>query len=129
MSATKRRAGERAGGLPVADPRPVVQQGRVLGVRCTACRYPSPQPVLRCPVCFAEVAPDEFGPEGTLWSSTVVHLKVGVHRPPFALAYVDLDDGPRVLAHLQRAERVPSGARVCVTGAVDGDVLVEEVTS
>jgi uncharacterized OB-fold protein len=121
---TKRRNGARAGGLAVADPRPVVHEGRVLGVRCTDCRHPSPQPVPRCPVCFGAVAEERFGPAGTVWSSTVVHLPVGGHRPPFALAYVDLEDGPRVLAHLDGAERVAPGTRVQVSGAPGGDLAV-----
>ncbi|HEX4109949.1 MAG TPA: OB-fold domain-containing protein [Solirubrobacteraceae bacterium] len=121
---TKRRSGPRTGGLQVADSRPPVIDGLVVGVRCTVCRHPSPQPVLRCPVCFGEVAPERFGPGGIVWSSTVVHLRVSGREPPFALAYVDLDDGPRILAHLEGAARVMPGTRVSVVGAADGDIQV-----
>jgi uncharacterized OB-fold protein len=47
--------------------------------------------------------------------------------PPYVLAYVDLDDGPRVLAHVPGpAERVPVGSRVRVAGRSElGDLTVE----
>lgn len=125
---TKRRSGEKAGALPVADPRPEVEGRCVLGVRCRDCRHPSPQVVPRCPACFGEVEPARFGPEGTVWASTVVHLPVLDREPPFALAYVDLDDGPRVLAHLPSEEIVAPGTRVAVTGDDDGDIEVEVVS-
>jgi uncharacterized OB-fold protein len=45
------------------------------------------------------------------------------------MAYVDLDDGPRVLAHVAGpAERVAVGARVrLLPPGEQGDVMVEEV--
>ncbi len=54
-----------------------------------------------------------------------MHLPVGDHKPPFALAYVDLDDGPRILAHLEPPERIAPGTRVAVTGAPGGNLTVE----
>ena len=72
-----------------------------------------------------------FGPSGTVWSSTVVRVPVPGRTPPYGLAYVDLDNGPRVLAHVADAgtdtgtERVPPGTRVTIVGeTLDGDVLV-----
>jgi uncharacterized OB-fold protein len=51
-------------------------------------------------------------------------------KPPYVLAYVDLDDGPRVLAHVsdpaELAQRVAVGTRVVLTeSTVQGDVQVE----
>lgn len=56
-----------------------------------------------------------FGPEGVVWSATVVRVPLPGRAPPYGLAYVDLDDGPRVLAHVQ-GETVPIGARVRLRG-------------
>lgn len=71
--------------------------------------------------------PAEFGPFGTVWSATVVRIPVPGRTPPYGLAYVDLDDGPRILAHVADSERaVPIGARVrLLPGAADGDPQVE----
>jgi len=69
----------------------------------------------------------EFGPTGTLWSSTVVRIAVPGRTPPYALAYVDLDDGPRILAEIIGvAERVSIGTRVALSSQSDiGDLRVE----
>lgn len=123
---TKRRAGAAVGGLPVADPRPVLAEGALLGVRCTACRYPAAQAEIPwCPVCFGALHPERFAVTGTAWSSTVVAIPVGERRPPFGLAYLDLDDGPRVLVHLAEPAVVPPGTRLRVTGTDRGDLVAE----
>ncbi len=124
--ATKRRPGAAVGGLPVADSRPVLDDGAVLGVRCTSCRYPAAQASLPwCPVCYAEVAPERFAATGAVWTSTVVAIPVGERRPPFGLAYLDLDDGPRVLVHLAEPAVVALGARLRITGTDRGDLVAE----
>ncbi|MFB9387271.1 Zn-ribbon domain-containing OB-fold protein [Pseudonocardia petroleophila] len=116
---------------PLADPRPLVQTGpdgrhRVLGRRCPTCGEVAAFAWPRCPACRGEVEPAAFGPEGTVWSATVVRIPVPGRTPPYALAYVDLDDGPRVLAHLAHDAAPPIGARVRLAApSDDGDVRVE----
>jgi hypothetical protein len=122
---TKARRGPAAGGLAVADPRPQVDGDCVLGLRCTKCGYPTAQAAPRCPVCFGELGPARFGPGGTVFSSTVIHLPSGGRQWPFGLAYVDLDDGPRILVHADAAAVPGVGDRVRIAGTLDGDVLVE----
>lgn len=122
---SKRRPGETMGGAFVADPRPEVLGDRVIGVRCGACGYPTAPPAPWCPVCQSrDLRPTEFGPGGTVWSSTLVHIPVGRWKPPYALAYVDLDNGPRVLAHLQTPVKQRMGTRVRIVGGDDGDLVV-----
>jgi uncharacterized OB-fold protein len=100
------------------------------GVRCRACGYPSAPPAPWCPVCHSSEAEEAwFGPAGTVWSSTVVHIPVGKWVPPYAIAYVDLDEGPRVLAHLAEPRVLAPGARVRLQGASEGgDVLAAETS-
>lgn len=120
----KPRAGSAAGSMPVPDPRPVWDDGAVLGVRCTDCGYPAAQREIPwCPVCHGSIAPERFTAEGTVWSATVVRIPVGERRPPFALAYLDLDDGPRLLVHLDRPSAPAIGARARVTGTDHGDLV------
>lgn len=118
------------------DPRPavVIQDGqaRLAGRRCRACAYPLAYPWPRCPVCHGELAAEHFGPRGTVWAATVVRIPVSGRTPPYRLAYVDLDDGPRVLAHLagtlagQQAEPVAIGSRVRLARrSATGDIEVE----
>ncbi|MDN5916139.1 MAG: OB-fold domain-containing protein [Pseudonocardia sp.] len=126
--ATKRRPGAAVGGLPVADSRPVLDDGTVLGVRCTACRYPVAQVgVPWCPVCYGSVELARFATSGDVWSSTVVEIPVGDRRPPFGLAYVNLDDGPRVLVHLDEPAVLPLGARLRITGTDAGDLTAARI--
>ncbi|WP_354699642.1 hypothetical protein DSM112329_05363 [Paraconexibacter sp. AEG42_29] len=71
-------------------------------VRCTACDagyYPAQR---NCPACstWDALRVEPLPRTGRLFTWTVVH--VGAAAPPlpvpYALGYVDLDDGPRVLA-------------------------------
>lgn len=118
----------------MTDPRPkVVHDGHdsaVLGVRCTDCGYPVAFERPACPVCSGRVAEQRFGPGGTVFASTVVRIPVGDRIPPYALVYVDLDDGPRVLAATPSAPGsettgVPVGSRVRLVGVSEaGDPVV-----
>ncbi len=80
----------------------------------------------RCPDCGGEVTAAEFGPDGTVWSATVVRIQIPGRTPPYALVYVDLDDGPRVLAHHDGPDAASIGARVrLLESAPEGDLRVE----
>jgi uncharacterized protein len=113
-------------GVTSVDPRPRVVAGegggRVAGRRCTACGEVCAFTWPACPACGGPVEPAEFGPLGTVWSATVVRIPVPGRTPPYGLAYVDLDEGPRVLAHT--GGPVPIGARVRLVPGGD-DVTVE----
>ncbi len=86
------------------DPRPVLETSvngtvTVVGVRCRACGHSVAYRRPACPVCGAAVAEATFGPSGIVWSHTRVRIPVGERVPPYDLVYVDLQDGPRILAH------------------------------
>ncbi len=124
-------AGTAAPAIERVDPRPqVVERDGVAllaGGRCQACRYPTATPLPRCPVCGGPGEPDEIGPGGTVFSATVLRIPVPGRTPPLALAYVDLDDGPRILAHVggDAAFAAAPGSRVHLVGRTgDGDPLV-----
>lgn len=117
-------------GDPV-DPRPTLagRDGAIelVGGRCRDCGYPLAFRRPGCPVCGGEVAEATFGPGGRIWSATVVRVATPDREPPYALAYVDLDDGPRVLAHLADVAVPPDvGTRVrLVPPTAHGDVRAE----
>ena len=119
--------------LGVPDPRPVVErtadaEWRLVGVRCTACGYPVLEPLERCPVCGGPCAAARFGPLATVFAATVLRVPVPGRAPPYALAYVDVDDGPRLLVHVDRTDgALAPGTRVRLAGSTDdGDPLVAE---
>lgn len=112
---------------PVVDPRPSVDGTTVLGIRCTSCSRPSAFSDLTCRHCGGSVEASRFGPGGEVWAVADVHLRVGPRTPPFTLAYVDLIDGPRVLARVT-GPPVATGDAVRIIGTADdptGDLLVE----
>ncbi|MQA13845.1 MAG: hypothetical protein GEV09_06605 [Pseudonocardiaceae bacterium] len=118
--------------VTTADPRPLVRvrdgAARVAGCRCRACGEPVAFVWPRCPVCRAETAAASFGPHGTVWSATVVRVPVPGRTAPYGLAYVDLDDGPRVLARVKgdADAPLPIGSRVTLLeSAEERDVQVE----
>lgn len=101
-----------------ADPRPEVVDApyghAIVGGRCTACGHPAATRAPRCARCGSAMVPARFGPEGTVWATTTIHVPSGEREAPYTLAYVDLVAGPRMLAHvadgpavdLRPAERV-----------------------
>ena len=100
----------------------------VPGVRCKSCGYRAAFQRPRCPNCREEVEPASFGPGGVVWASTVVRIKVGEYEPPYGLAYVNVDDGPRVLAHTPGDNPARVGGRVTITGVDErGVISAEEV--
>jgi uncharacterized OB-fold protein len=106
-----------------ADPRPLVDGDTLLGARCLACGHALAVRVRRCTRCGGELSPARFGPEGVVWSTTTLHVAGPGRVAPYTLAYVDLDGGPRVLAHVD--ERVVVGARVRLAGMTEhGDPRV-----
>lgn len=114
------------------DPRPqprVTPDGavQVAGWRCTECAYPVTQLVLRCPLCRAAVAEELFASEGTVFASTRMHVGVPGHPPPYDVAYVVLDEGPRVLVHSSGEAPLAPGSRARLVAVSDrGDLVAEQ---
>lgn len=116
------------------DPRPRVEWSDdgywyVAGVRCRTCGRAVAYRWPRCPACAGPTELAAFGASGTVWSSTVVRIPVSDRTPPYALAYVDLADGPRVLAHVtgdlsDTPVAVGSTAHI-VAPSDEGDLRVE----
>jgi uncharacterized OB-fold protein len=100
------------------DPRPPVEVNGYLvtlvASRCGACGYVAAGAGPACPVCGAEVSPVSCGPGGVVWAATVVRIPVPGREPPYGLAYVDIDDGPRVLAHTPGDEALAVGSSVAL---------------
>lgn len=117
------------------DPRPRLALDhscdQLRGWRCAECGVARAAKAPRCPVCAGGLVATDFGPEGTVWSSTVVHLDIAGIQAPYGLAYVDLDDGPRFLAHVDGAqELLLVGSRVTISGISErGDIEVAPIAT
>lgn len=102
----------------------------LVGMRCDDCGYAVAFWRPRCPLCKGRLAETRFGPEGIVWSATVVHVPIADQMPPYGLAYVDLDNGPRILAHtISTARPLAVGTRVRLVGTTgQSDMRVEPVS-
>ena len=117
------------------DPRPqVVNDGsgpRIVGCRCERCGYSAALPAPWCPRCRGGLRSVTFQPGGVVWSATVLRVALPDRPPPTSLAYVDIDDGPRVLGHVadRTDDRLRAGDRVKLTGLTEaGDLRFGEET-
>ena len=126
---TTRHALEESG----RDPRPDATPAGLRGGRCAVCGYPMLYLPPLCPSCGGSpVEPACFGPGGTVWSSTVLRVRVAGRTPPAVLAYVDFDEGPRCLVHVAGTGEQPliPSARVRLLGRDDrGDPVVTPVAA
>jgi uncharacterized OB-fold protein len=78
-------------------------EGRLVLPRCAACEAFVWYPRAFCPRCGSAVEWVDASGRGTVYSFTVVHRGgQGPYRDamPYVLAYVELDEGPRLLTNL-----------------------------
>ena len=96
------------------------REGKLLIKRCGACgeaHYPPRGP---CPFCHnPETAWEDAKGTGTIYSWSTMHRGPGA---PYAIAYVELDEGPRMLTNIVVADRESAppaslaiGDKVCLT--------------
>jgi uncharacterized OB-fold protein len=116
--------------LPDSRPRAALEPDgsvRVQGWRCTSCGHPLALAAPWCPRCRSTLEPAAFGPKGVVWASTVLRVPLPGREPPYALAYVDLDAGPRVLGHLAGSgepHRLKAGTTVALAApSPEGDLV------
>lgn len=103
----------------------------VPGHRCDRCGYPVLSDRPACPNCGGRLLPATFTGEGAVWSATVVRIDVPGHPAPRVLAYVDLNDGPRILAAVNKPDGRPPrpGAQVEVTDATSNPISIRMADS
>lgn len=78
-------------------------EGRLLLRRCTRCRKVVWYPRALCPHCGSlDTEWFEGSGRGTVYTFTIIRKGGGPYRGagPYVLAYVDLDEGPRVLTNI-----------------------------
>ena len=91
------------------------REGRLLIKRCGQCGEANYPPRAHCPFCHAaDTAWDEASGKGSIYSLSIMRR---APTGPFALAYVELDEGPRMLTNIVAAdlESLAIGDRVCLT--------------
>lgn len=89
----------------------------LVGGRCAACGFITLGARPICPACLAEgtMGDEPIGRTGTLYTATVIHQAPAGFAAPYAVGYVDLDDGVRVFAHIETKPRPAIGSPVRLT--------------
>jgi uncharacterized OB-fold protein len=103
-------------------------RGELVVPQCSACglRFFVPEPA--CPRCMSETwTYQPTSGRGTVYSVTVVYRTPGAgFETPFALAVVDLDDGPPLLTHVVGCD--PAQVGIGMPVRVEFRRLTDEIT-
>jgi uncharacterized protein len=102
-----------------------LDEGRVVIPRCDECGEAIWYPRAFCPTCgSSSVSWVEASGEGEIYSFSVVRKGTGdwAEHAPYVVAYVELDEGPRVLTNVVAPwEGIEVGSRVQATVEKDAD--------
>ena len=96
--------------------------------RCTDCGRLSWYPKPRCPHCMSAALDwERLSGHGTVYSYTVNRRGYGEYadKSPYVIAYVELAEGPRVLAHVDtdpESVRIGAPVRLATGLGPDGQV-------
>lgn len=94
--------------LPAPTPSPETEKfwaaardGKLMLPRCTSCGRLHWYPRAVCPFCFADISDwVEASGEGTIYTYSVMRRA----DPPYAIAYVALAEGPKILTNIVGAD-------------------------
>ena len=82
----------------------------IRGGCCTACGFVALSAHAICPRCWTKdsMGQQPIGRTGRLYSSTVIHALPPGFEQPYAVGYVDVEQGVRVFAHLEGGPAQPA---------------------
>ena len=92
------------------------QAGELRLQRCDACAnvYFPPRPF--CPGCGGrKVSVFKASGKGTLWSYVIHHRPVASFTPPYAIAVVQLAEGPRMMSNIVECAQTPEALQLDMT--------------
>jgi uncharacterized OB-fold protein len=92
-----------------------LKQGKLMVPRCNACGKPFFYPRVACPLCHGrDIGWIEASGRGRLHSFAIAHQSINRAMkvpPPYILAMVQLDEGPRMLTNLVNVPADPAQLR------------------
>ena len=97
--------------------------------RCNSCSkvYFPPRPF--CPACASrEVTVFPASGRGILWSYVIHHRNVPGFTPPYAIAVVQLDEGPRMMTNIVECPQTPEALRLDMKLEVSFQKMDDEIT-
>jgi uncharacterized OB-fold protein len=105
------------------------RQGELLLQRCDACAktYFPPRPF--CPDCGSRhVTVVRASGKGRLFSYVIHHRPVPGFTPPYAIAVVELDEGPRLMTNIINCPQTPEALQLDMKLEVAFEKIDDEIT-
>ena len=123
-------------GREIPKPTPETQhfwdgckQGELLLQTCKSCDHTYFPPRPFCPDCgHREVAVVKATGRARLFSYIINHLPTPGFEVPFAIAVVELDEGPRMMANILECEQTPEALVLDMPLEVTFEVLTDDIT-
>jgi uncharacterized protein len=97
--------------------------------RCNACgkAYFPPRPF--CPACASrDVAVFRASGKGRLYSYVIHHRPVPGFTPPYAIAVVELDEGPRMMTNITQCPQTPEALALDMPVEIAFEKLDDNIT-
>lgn len=105
------------------------RQGELRLQQCNACRHVYFPPRPFCPDCGSRsVAIVNASGRGRLYSYIINHLPTPGFEPPFAIAVVELDEGPRLMSNIVDCEQTPEALQLDMPLEVTFERINDEIT-
>ena len=120
--------------LPVATPETAhfwegTRVGELRLQRCAACEHAYFPPRPFCPACGSrDVAVFAASGRGRLYSYTIHHRRVPGFTPPYSIAVVQLEEGPRMMTNIVGCDQTPEALAIDMAVAVHFETLTDEIS-
>ena len=105
------------------------KQGELRIQRCVSCKeaYFPPRPF--CPECGSrDVVVEKASGKGRLYSYIINHLGAQGMKPPFAVAVVELEEGPRIMTNILECEQTPEALVLDMPLEATFEKVTDEIT-
>ena len=121
---------------PLPKPTPETQhywdgarKGELRLQRCNACAHTYFPPRPFCPECSSrDVVVITATGKGTLYSYVINHMKAPGFEPPYAVAVVELEEGPRMMSNILDCPATPEALQLDMPLEVTFQQVSDEIT-
>lgn len=97
--------------------------------RCDACEHVYFPPRPFCPACSSRnVSVFRASGRGTLHSYVINHMKTPGFEPPYAIAVVELEEGPRLMSNILECPATPEALVLDMPLEVTFEEVSDEIT-
>ena len=105
------------------------KDGKLILQKCNYCsgNYFPPRPF--CPKCGSRSVQEfQASGKGSLYSYVINHLPSPGFTPPFAIAVVELEEGPRLMSNIVEWEQTPEALELDMPLEVTFEKLNDDIT-